>query len=67
MLGCQFTADASNGIPDGKPADDDDGEEDDNDVPGMDADRVGIDNETATAVTQPYNAEGLLQPAEEQS
>ena len=64
---CQPAAHVAYGIPYREPADEDDGEEDDDDVLRVDADRVGIDDEIAGLVAELDKSVGLLQPAEQQS
>ena len=48
------------GIPDGEEADGEDGKEDDDDVPRVYADRIGIDNEGSCGRTECHEAECLL-------
>ena len=43
------------------------GEEDDDDVPWMDADGIGVDDEGALRLSQGDDAVRLLQPAEQQT
>lgn len=54
-------------IPHSYPTDSKHGEKDDDDIPEMDAHRIGIDDERTAAATQTDKAKGLLEPAEEQS
>ena len=55
------------GIPGGEEADGHDGEEDDDDVPGMHADRIGVDDEGPFRRPQRDEAILLLQPAEQET
>ena len=61
----QTLGEIADGIPDGEPAYEDDGEEDDDDVVGMDADRIGVHDKGTAAGAELHEAEGLLKPAEQ--
>ena len=63
----QAAGEITHGIPHGEEAYYDHGEEDKNHVEGMDADGIGIDNEGACRLSQCNDAEGLLQPTEQQA
>ena len=53
------------GIPNTDETDSNDGDKDNDNIPWMHADRIGIDHEGPLAATQGYDAELLLQPAKE--
>ena len=57
----------ADGIPDGQEAYDEDGDEDKDDILGVDADRVGIDDEGTAAGAEGYETEALLEPAEQEA
>ena len=54
------------GVPHGEEADDEDGDEDEDDIPGMDTHGVGVDDESALGATHGDDAKTLLEPAEEE-
>ena len=56
----QTLGEVADRIPDGKPTDKDNGDEDHNDVLGVDADGIGVNDESTTAGAKLYEAEGLL-------
>ena len=55
------------GIPDAEEADDHHRNKDEDDIPGVDADGIGIDDERAFRLAESDNAVGLLYPAEQQA
>ena len=59
----QFTAHITHGIPYRKPANKDNCEEDKENVFGMYADRIGVDNEVTSLVAKLNKPISLLQPA----
>ena len=64
VLWQQAAREITNGIPYWQEANGQNGEEDDDNVQGMNADGVGIDDKRALAAAQRDDAVGLLNPAE---
>ena len=67
LLCQQATGEVTDGVPDGKEADNEDGGEDEQDVFGMYADGIGVDDEVARGGAETYQSVLLLDPAEQQT
>ena len=66
LLCQQAAGEVVDGIPDGKEADDKDGEEDQHDILRVYADGIGVDDEVACGGTETYDTILLLDPTEQQ-